>query len=68
MTRNINYSVSFSWCVKDVLSEHPHLTIEQACNVLDFIACEHDASLGCNWDVIAAAVQSCSYTLEQGSN
>ena len=45
-------SVNFTWYTDDVLAVAPHLTEEQAYEVLLEIRQNHDAEVGVNWDVI----------------
>lgn len=44
------------WYVDDVLSIRPDLTIEQAEDVLEFVAKRHDCNIGITWDVLEMAV------------
>ena len=40
------------WCVDDVLSIRPDLTKEQAEDVLEMAAKQHDCNIGITWDVL----------------
>jgi hypothetical protein len=40
------------WSIEDVQGERPHLTDDQAREVLAVIDRRHDASIGINWDFI----------------
>jgi hypothetical protein len=40
------------WSIEDVQGERPHLTDDQAREVLTVIDRRHDASIGINWDFI----------------
>lgn len=44
------YSRSVTWNVRDVLTVCPHLTEDQAAQVLDAVVDKHDADVGINWD------------------
>lgn len=41
------------WEVQDLMSIRPHLTIEQAAEVLSVVKRKHDAEIGINWDVLS---------------
>lgn len=40
------------WSIEDVQGERPHLTDEQAREVLTMMDRSHDANIGINWDFI----------------
>ncbi len=44
--------IQIPWTTEDVLSVAPHLTHEQAREVLHEAAHKHDATTGINWDVL----------------
>lgn len=44
--------ISIKWHIDDVLSVKPHLTKQQASQVLERLKRGHDASIGINWEVI----------------
>jgi hypothetical protein len=50
--------IKISWNIDDVQSVSPHLSEEQASDVLDFLFENHDANIGINWDVIESAVDT----------
>jgi hypothetical protein len=50
--------ISISWEIDDVQSVNPHLTEQQASEVLDFLVKNHDASIGINWDVIESTIDT----------
>ena len=45
-------TISITWSIYDVLEQCPHLTDEQAMNVLIRLEEDHDANVGINWTVI----------------
>lgn len=50
------FVLTVEWHIEDVLSNSPHLTEEQAEQVLRCIDKNNDATVGVNWDVIDATV------------
>lgn len=52
---NDEKTISISWSIEDVLSVVPHLTNEQAGEVLDYVERNHDATIGVNWDTLTWA-------------
>tara|TARA_B100000424_G_scaffold6055_1_gene4511 strand:- start:220 stop:591 length:372 start_codon:yes stop_codon:yes gene_type:complete len=52
-----DFSVSFVWHIDDVLDGHPHLSKEQAKDVLLNCKKNHDATIGMNWEVINQTVE-----------
>lgn len=48
--------ISIVWTVNDITDAHPHLTDEQAADVLDEVQHRHDAAIGINWTVIDTIV------------
>jgi hypothetical protein len=44
--------IAIIWSIEDVQSERPHLTDEQAMEVLQRIKNKHDAELGVNWTTL----------------
>gem|GEM_PF-2920382 len=45
--------IALIWSIEDVQQERPHLTDEQAMDVLDEVKRRHDATIGVNWDTLA---------------
>lgn len=52
-----DFSVFFVWHIDDVLDAHPHLSKEQAKDVLLNCKKNHDATIGMNWEVINQTVE-----------
>lgn len=49
---NQDSGITIKWCISDVQAIAPHLTNEQAMDVLQCVKRNHDAIVGINWDVI----------------
>jgi hypothetical protein len=49
--------IALIWSITDVLDVQPNLTKEQAWQVLELVAKNHDRDFGVHWDRIACAVQ-----------
>ena len=43
------------WHTDDVLNQRPDLDVDQASEIMEFIAHKFDANIGINWDVIDSA-------------
>jgi len=50
-------TISISWSIDDVIDVCPHLTEEQALDVLHSVKRSHDANIGINWSVIVATAE-----------
>ena len=46
---NPSDSIAIIWSMDDVIQERPHLTHEQAMDVLEEVSDSHDAEYGVNW-------------------
>lgn len=49
------------WCAQDVTETYPHLTKEQANEVLDLMADKHDCNYGLTWDLMSMCVQELGF-------
>ncbi len=47
-----NKQIALIWSTEDVLSVRPHLTEQQAMDVLEEVQRRHDATLGVTWDTL----------------
>ena len=45
-------TISLVWSVDDMLEERPHLSQDEAMEVLLEVKRRHDASIGVNWDTL----------------
>ena len=50
--KDLTLEIAVKWCIEDVLSLDPDLTLEQASDVLEAVKRRHDAEIGVNWDVL----------------
>ena len=55
---NPAYSIAIIWSVDDVIQERPHLTHEQAMNVLEEVSNGHDANYGVCWETLRTVADS----------
>ena len=51
-------SIAIIWSIDDVIQERPHLTHEQAMEVLEEVSDRHDANYGVSWDTLRDTADS----------
>lgn len=44
--------IAIIWSIEDIQGERPHLSDEQAREVLQMVKRKHDANIGVNWEVL----------------